>query len=94
MLNNVGEAEWFYHRAMKRAIHLKSTLPVAGIVDAGFQHPTGIIDPGYKKKRREDFTSRRYLMAYTLLNRSGKATSLRASHLDGQLAGIISLHRQ
>ena len=56
MLNNVGEAEWFYHRAVERAIHLKSTLPVAGIVDAGSQHPTGIAGPGYKKKkRREDF---------------------------------------
>ena len=30
-------------------------IPVAGIVDAGSQHPTGITDPGYKKKRREDF---------------------------------------
>src|SRR5437762_12100574 len=30
--------------------------PVAGIVDAGSQHPTGITDPGCKKKkRREDF---------------------------------------
>ena len=53
MLNNVGEAEWFYHRAVERAIHLKSTLPVAGIVDAGSERPTGITDPGYKKKSAE-----------------------------------------